>query len=56
MKALKIGSVVVTVLGLVLLGYMVSQEGEPGLLPLALVLAGAIGFFLAGYLVRSQGR
>lgn len=43
MKKLKIYFVLswlITVLGLLLLGYMISVEGEPGALPLALVILG----------------
>ena len=56
MKALKIGSVVVALVGLALLAYMVTQEGEPGLLPLVLVLAGAVGYGTAWFMVRSHGK
>lgn len=34
-------------LGLALLAYMIPVEGEPGALPLGLVLFGTIGFFVA---------
>jgi len=35
---------IVTLAGLALVAYMVSTEGEPGALPLALILVGTIGF------------
>lgn len=36
-------SLATALIGLCLVGYMVVVEGEPGALPLALVLAGTIG-------------
>ena len=43
-KTQKIASLAVAALGLVLLVMMVATEGEPGALPLGLVLLGAIGY------------
>lgn len=43
-KTLKTASLVVAALGLALLAMMVTTEGEPGALPLGLVLLGAIGY------------
>ncbi len=40
------------VVGVALLAYMVSHEGEPGALPLALVLAGLAG----AWACRGRGR
>jgi hypothetical protein len=37
----------IAALGAVLLGYMVAVEGEPGLLPLVLVLGGGAWFYVA---------
>ncbi len=46
-KTLKTVSLVVAALGLALLAMMVSTEGEPGALPLGLVLAGVAGYATA---------
>lgn len=41
--------------GLVLLGYMVAVEGEPGALPLALVVGGTVWYLLARRRRRNPG-
>lgn len=43
-KTQKTGSAVIGAIGLALVVMMVTTEGELGALPLALVLAGAIGY------------
>jgi hypothetical protein len=40
-------SLLFLVLGLALLAYMIPVEGEPGALPLGLVLFGTIGFIVS---------
>ena len=45
---------VIALVGLVLLGYMVVVEGEPGALPLALVAIGAVWLVVARR--RSRGK
>ncbi|MDQ2701349.1 MAG: hypothetical protein M3Y70_00725 [Pseudomonadota bacterium] len=42
----------VTAIGVALLVYMVVVEGEPGALPLALVLGGTAWFFIARHRAR----
>ena len=50
----KILSVIVTLIGFALLVFMITQEGEPGAVPLIMITAG-IGWFLAsGYYSRSR--
>ena len=50
----KILSVIVTLIGVALLVFMITQEGEPGAVPLIMITAG-IGWFLAsGYYSRSR--
>lgn len=46
-KTQKTVSLVVAALGVALLGMMVTTEGEPGALPLGLVLAGVVGYATA---------
>lgn len=43
-KAQRTASAVVGAIGLGLVAMMVTTEGEPGALPLALVLIGAVGY------------
>ena len=45
----------VAALGAVLLGYMVSVEGEPGALPLVMVVGGGVWLFLAWRRGRAGG-
>lgn len=45
-------SVALMVTGLLLLVYMVTQEGEPGLLPLMMTAAGGLGWTV--YKVKSK--
>jgi hypothetical protein len=51
--ALRVGSFVVLAIGLGLLAMMVIVEGEPGALPLALVLLGSVGLVFPR---RRQGK
>lgn len=53
-KTQKIASLAVAALGLALLVMMVATEGEPGALPLGLVLLGAIGYGSARIRQRSR--
>ena len=46
-RALKIVSATVGIIGLALLAMMVVVESEPGLIPLLLILLGAIGYAIA---------
>lgn len=46
-KTLKTASLALAALGLALLAMMVTTEGEPGALPLGLVLAGVAGYATA---------
>lgn len=57
MKKLKISfvlSLLITVLGLMLLGYMIPVEGEPGALPLALVILGITWHVFTRIQIRSR--
>jgi len=45
-KSLKMVSVLVTVIGAALLVFMITQEGEPGAIPLFMITAG-FGWYLA---------
>lgn len=45
LKAFKVFSIAVILLGIVLLIYMVTVESEPGLLPLLLILTGTASYF-----------
>lgn len=50
----KILSVIVNLIGASLLVFMITQEGEPGAVPLIMITAG-IGWYLAsGYYSRSR--
>jgi hypothetical protein len=42
--------------GLMLLTFMITVEGEPGALPLLLVLAGSAGFGISRYRLARQSR
>lgn len=53
-KTLKTASLAVAALGLALLVMMVTTEGEPGALPLGLVLLGAIGYGGARWRARAR--
>ncbi|MBP0438504.1 hypothetical protein [Tianweitania sediminis] len=53
-KTLKIGSAVVGAIGLVLLLMMVTVEGEPGAIPLALLLLATAGYIAAWLRGRSS--
>jgi hypothetical protein len=46
-NAQKAVSATIGAIGLALMAYMISAENEPGLIPLALVLSGAIGYATA---------
>jgi hypothetical protein len=52
----KIVSLVVLGVGLALMAMMIVVEGEPGALPLALVVIGLVGYFVARARGRSQSR
>ena len=52
----KLASLALLATGLGLLGYMVHAEGEPGALPLALVLLGALGYAVAAIKARAKPR
>lgn len=54
-KTLKAVSLVLAALGLALLAMMVTTEGEPGALPLALVLLGTMGYGAAKWRSRAAG-
>lgn len=53
-KTQKTASLAVAALGLALLAMMVATEGEPGALPLGLVLLGAIGYGGARWRARRR--
>jgi drug/metabolite transporter (DMT)-like permease len=46
-RKLKVLSLAVLVVGVLLTGMMVATESEPGAIPLALVLLGAMGYAIA---------
>lgn len=52
LKVLAIGALLVGVLGILLVGMMVVYEGEPGLIPLLMTGAGAIGLAVARWRLR----
>ena len=52
-RALKAVSATIGAIGLVLMAFMISTESEPGLIPLVLVLGGAIGYATAAMRKRS---
>ena len=54
-KTLKTASLAVAALGLALLVMMVTTEGEPGALPLAMVLLGTMGYGAAKWRSRAAG-
>lgn len=54
-KTRKTASLVVAALGVALLVMMVTTEGEPGALPLGLVLAGVVGYGVKGVRRRDAG-
>lgn len=49
-------SIVVTLLGVLLLIYMITVEGEPGGIPLLLILVGLIWFFVNQYQIKQSSR
>lgn len=53
-KVQKNASTVVGAIGLALLAMMVTTEGEPGAIPLALVLLGAVGYITGRMRERSS--
>ena len=52
-KLLRAVSLAALALGVALLAYMIPVEGEPGALPLALVLGGGVGCLVS--VLRSRG-
>lgn len=50
----KILSVTVTLIGAALLVLMITQEGEPGAVPLIMITAGIGWYFASGYYSRSR--
>lgn len=54
MKIYRIGSILTIGLGIVLLIYMITVEGEPGALPLLLIIGGSIWFLVNRYLIKKQ--
>jgi hypothetical protein len=54
-KTQKTVSTTIGAVGLALMAYMISTESEPGLIPLVLVLSGAIGYATAAMRQRSGG-
>jgi VIT1/CCC1 family predicted Fe2+/Mn2+ transporter len=53
-KLTKLASLVVLVLGVMLTAVMIYKESEPGALPLALILLGAVGYGMARLSSRSR--
>ena len=56
LKTNKIISSLITILGIALIIYMVNIEGELGALPLFLVIAGIVWFFVTQYKINKQLR
>lgn len=55
-KINRIGSILTIGLGIVLLIYMITVEGEPGALPLFLIAIGTVWFFINRYQIKKQYR
>lgn len=53
-KTSSVLAVITAVIGIVLMTYMITIEGEPGALPLFLILAGAGGFLVSRLSIRRQ--
>lgn len=56
-QKLKLGrvfSILTISIGIILMGYMVNVESEPGALPLLLILFGTAWFFINRYQIRKQ--
>ena len=47
-------SIVTTFIGIVLLGFMIAVEDEPGAIPLFLIIAGTVWFFTTRSKIKSQ--
>ena len=47
-------SVLTTVIGIVLLIFMITVESEPGAIPLLLIATGASWYFITRHKIRSQ--
>lgn len=54
LKINQILSCVSILIGIILLAYMIKVEGEPGALPLFLIVAGAVWFFMVQYKVKKS--
>lgn len=55
-KINRVGSTLTIGLGIILLIYMITVEGEPGALPLFLTIIGAVWFLINRYLIKKQYR
>lgn len=53
LRAQRTISLVITVLGVVLLAYMIAVEDEPGALSLALLLGGVVWFYITRARIRA---
>jgi hypothetical protein len=56
LKTQRIAAGVVLGAGVALMAMMITTEGEPGLIPIVLVLAGGIGLAVTHARIRSQRR
>lgn len=56
LKTNRIGSILTIGLGTILLIYMITEEGEPGALPLFLIAIGTIWFFINRYQIKKHYR
>jgi|3_EtaG_2_1085321.scaffolds.fasta_scaffold45258_3 hypothetical protein len=54
LKNLRIFSLISVFIGLVLLGYMIKVENEPGALPLLLILVGTIWLIINQLRIKKQ--
>ncbi|PZR07806.1 MAG: hypothetical protein DI539_23210 [Flavobacterium psychrophilum] len=52
----KMISAIITTLGIILIIFMVTVEGELGLLPLLLVIGGSTWFLITNYFIKSKSR
>jgi hypothetical protein len=54
LKLFRIVAIIITILGVVLLTYMIKEEDEPGAIPLFLTLAGIISFFIIQKKIKAR--
>lgn len=56
LRAMRILSLTTLFIGLILVAFMITVEGEMGALPLALILGGGISAMIVNYQIKSKSK